>query len=57
MKNMLFFKWNLVLFTIYSYLHKFFIWSPDINQNAKKAQAGTLTNSTFGIYRRFRSAL
>jgi len=56
MKNMLFFKWNFVLFTIYSYLHKFLI-CPDINQNAKKAQAGTLTNSTFGIYRRFRSAL
>jgi len=43
-----FFKWNFVLFTSYSNIHKSPVWSPAIIQNAKKARA--LTSSTFGIY-------
>jgi len=45
----------LVLFTTYSNLPKFPVWSPAINQNAKKARA--LTGSTFGYYSRFRSLM
>jgi len=35
----------LVLFTIYSNLPKFPVWSPAINENAQKARV--LTGSTF----------
>ena len=33
---LLFFKWNVVLFTMYSNLPKFPVWSPDINQMTKR---------------------
>jgi len=50
-----FINWNLVLFIIYINLPKFPVWSPAVNQNAKKARA--LTGSTFGIYIRFKSVM
>ena len=50
-----FFKWNLLQFTMYCYLPKFNVWSLAINQNVKKARA--LTDSTFGINSQFRSRI
>ena len=42
MWNIFLFKWNLVVFTVYSNLSKFPVCRPALNQNTKKARALTV---------------
>ena len=42
LQDFLFFKWNLVSFTVFSNVPKFLVWRLAINQNAKKASTMVL---------------